>query len=266
MYSDSHIHSSFSADSDADMEQLIQRAISLDMKYISITDHQDFDYPDLNLKFDLNIEEYYQTIQSLQIKYADKINILLGVETGIEPHLHNKITDFVKQVPFDFIIGSSHLVYRKDPYSPEFFQNRSDLECFEEYFHSILVNLKVHSEFDIYGHLDYIVRYSPNKNVNYSYSVYSDIIDEILKTLIRMNKGIEINTAGFKYGLQTTNPCPEIIKRYKELGGELITIGSDAHTPEYIGHEFDKAAGILSSCGFSYYNVFRNRQPIFLKL
>ena len=92
------------------------------------------------------------------------------------------------------------------------------------------------------------------------------MIDEILRLLIEKGKGIEINTGGFKYGLGHPNPCEEILARYRELGGEIITIGADAHTPDKIGYAFDKAADVLRECGFSYYAVFKNRRPVFHKL
>ena len=93
-----------------------------------------------------------------------------------------------------------------------------------------------------------------------------EILDEILRTLIRKNVGIELNTGGYHYGLGEPNPCVNIIRRYRELGGEIITIGADAHTPDKIGYAFDKAADVLRECGFSYYAVFKNRRPVFHKL
>ena len=95
---------------------------------------------------------------------------------------------------------------------------------------------------------------------------YYDYIDTALRMLIEKGKGIEINTASLKYGLKYPNPCPDILKRYRELGGEIITIGADAHTPDKIGYAFDKAADVLRECGFSYYAVFKNRRPVFHKL
>ena len=111
-----------------------------------------------------------------------------------------------------------------------------------------------------------MVRYGPEKNKNYSYDKYKDVIDEILRQLIAHGKGIELNMAGFKYGLGHPNPTEEILHRYRELGGEIITIGADAHTPDKIGYAFDKAADVLRECGFSYYAVFKNRRPVFHKL
>ena len=102
--------------------------------------------------------------------------------------------------------------------------------------------------------------------VIHTYHKYSDVIDEILKTLIQKGKGIEINTGGFKYGLGHPNPTEEILFRYHELGGEIITVGSDAHTPEHVGYAFDRVPEILTRAGFRYVTVFQNRQPVFIPL
>ena len=92
------------------------------------------------------------------------------------------------------------------------------------------------------------------------------MIDEILRLLIEKGKGIEINTGGFKYGLGHPNPCEEILARYRELGGEIITVGADAHAPEHVGFAFEKVPQILKDAGFTYYTVFRKRKPEFIKI
>lgn len=266
MFSDSHIHTWFSGDSDTDPEKMIKRAIELNMQNITITDHIDFDFPIDNLDFTLDVDDYFTSLSLLKSKYSNEIEVLIGIESGLEPDFADRIRNFVLCKPFDFVIGSSHIVNRMDPYSPDFFKVHSERQGFEAYFNSILSNLKVNNEFDVYGHIDYIVRYSPNKNANYSYFDYSDLLDEILKTLIDLGKGIEINTAGFKYGLNAPNPEINIIKKYKELGGEIITIGSDAHVPKYVGFYFNEIKDILNKCDFKHYNIFRNRKPVSISL
>ena len=135
-----------------------------------------------------------------------------------------------------------------------------------EYYEATLANIRKLDCFDVYGHIDYIVRYAPNKRENYSILDYKDIIDEILKLLIENGKGIECNTAGFKYGLGVPNPENYVLKRYHELGGEILTIGSDGHKPEHTAYAFDKVPALLESCGIRYYTVFHNRKPIMLPL
>ena len=119
---------------------------------------------------------------------------------------------------------------------------------------------------DVYGHIDYVVRYGPNKDKYYSYEDYSDVIDTALSMCIEHGVGIELNTGGLAYGLKHPNPREDVIKRYRELGGEIITVGADAHKPERIAYEFSKAGEILKQCGFKYYTVFKDRKPEFIKL
>lgn len=264
---DFHMHTEFSGDSLTPVSEMIEQAIRKDLSAICITDHLDFDYPYDNPKdFELDGDMYFDTVFRLARQYSDRIQIMIGVETGLEPDKAELLDQFISRHPYDFIIGSSHLVHRRDPYYPEFFEHRSDSEAFTEYFESILENLKTCHNFDVYGHIDYVVRYSPNKSNNYSYARYAPIIDEILKKLIRSGKGIEINSGGFRSGLDFPNPHPDILKHYRQLGGEIITIGSDAHTPEYIAGNFAQTVSVLEACGFRYYTIFKKRKPVFLKI
>ena len=192
--------------------------------------------------------------------------IRFGIELGLQMHLADYFHSLMQEFPFDFAIGSSHLVHGFDPYYPEFFQGRKESRCYMEYFESILENLSCCKDFDVYGHIDYIVRYGSNKNREYSYGRYKDILDEILKKLISMGKGIELNTGGYHYGLGEPNPCVGITRRYRELGGEIITIGADAHTPDKAAYAFDRAEAVLDRCGFRYYTVFKEHKPEFLPL
>lgn len=267
LYSDYHIHTSFSGDSDTPMKDMIERGLELGLTTMCFTEHMDLDYDPLcDEDFTLDTDSYLQTYRTYQEQYKDKLQLRFGVELGLQPHLAQTHQDFIKKYPFDFVIGSSHLVHGMDPYYPKFFDGRKEEDCIEEYFQSILENLNTFSDFDVYGHIDYIIRYCPSGRKEFCLKEYSQVIDEILKKLIAMGKGIELNTGGFKYGLSHPNPHEDVLKRYRQLGGEIITMGSDAHVCEYLGYEFQKAAEILRECGFKYYTVFRNRTPEFLLL
>lgn len=263
---DTHMHCAFSGDSDTAPELMIESAIKKGLDGICFTDHFDYDYPEEPESFLLDFPAYYKKIMTLKEKYASSISILWGVELGLQPHLSAMLTELLDTYPFDFVIGSSHVVHGQDPYFFAFFEGKTEKEAYTEYFVSILENIDAFSGFDVYGHIDYVVRYGPNRNADYSYAKYADVLDEILKKLISLGKGIEINTGGLKYGLGHPNPCEEIIKRYHELGGEIITLGADAHKPEHVAYDFEKVPGILRECGFSYYTIFKNRKPEFIPL
>lgn len=250
------------------MEDMIKQAIQTRLTGICFTEHLDPDYPKTpdNLEFSLDIPSYHSQLMKLKDAYKEQIEIHFGIELGLQLHLGKYFHDLLEKYPFDFVIGSSHLVHGADPYYPEFFQGRSEQRAYMEYFESILENLSAFDEMDAYGHLDYIVRYGPNQNKFYSYGRYQDILDEILRKLIKKNIGLEVNTGGYHYRLGEPNPCTAIIRRYKALGGEIITIGADAHTPDKVGYAFDRAAQVLKECGFRYYTVFKERKPEFLPL
>lgn len=266
---DFHVHSNFSGDSDAPMEAMIQKAVSLGLSHLCITEHYDPDYiytEGDDGMFELNTDSYLYELLRLRARYRDQIEVGFGVELGLQPHLKRELAIYSKSKEFDFIIGSSHLCHRKDPYYPAFFEGRAEDEAHHEYFESILECIRATPCFDVYGHLDYVVRYGPTKNAGYTYAKHADVFDRILSLLIENGKGLELNTGGFRHGLGQPNPCIDILKRYRALGGEIITVGSDAHTPDKIALEFDKAADILKECGFRYYCVFQGRMPEYIRL
>lgn len=263
---DFHNHTDFSADCDASSESMLEKAIELGLSTLCITDHMDLDFPYPELDFTFSIPEYFKKHDELREQYADKITLLTGIELGLQPGIAKDLADILKNWNFDFVIGSSHLVDRIDPYFPEYWTDKTESQGIRRYFETILENVAEFDDIDVYGHIDYIVRYGPTKAENYSYPKYKEILDEILKTLIAKNIGLELNTAGLKYRLGFAHPHMDILKRYKELGGEIITIGSDGHKPEHLAYDFHKVPEILKECGFKYYTIFKKRKPEFIKL
>ncbi len=286
--SDYHVHSDFSSDGKATMEQMIGQAIRLGLKRLCFTDHMDYDYSQSgDNSFQLDTDAYVDALTGLKDKYSSIIDILMGIELGLQPHLGKKLSELTDRIPFDFIIGSSHVVNHVDPYYPEYWEGITEEEGIRRYFESIIQNCKAFHGFHVYGHIDYVIRYVPRildwrrKIVKgqgaikvpaeltsqiYPYDKYSDIIDEALKTILYYGKGIELNTSGLFKGFDFTHPRLEILQRYRELGGELITIGSDSHKPETLCYSFDYAETLLYSLGYRYYTVFEQGKPIMLPL
>ncbi|MBQ3105029.1 MAG: histidinol-phosphatase HisJ family protein [Lachnospiraceae bacterium] len=270
IYSDYHLHSAHSCDSRASMESMILHGIRLDLKSLCFTEHHDIGlipFPQSpELTFQLDTPPYYEECLRLREKYAGEIEVHFGVELGILSHKGREITEYASAWPFEFIIASSHLCEGIDVYYPNYYRGKTKEEAYGIYFQSILDNLSVFHDFDVYGHLDYIIRYAPYEEKTYSYHTYGDYLDSILHHLIHAGKGIEINTGGIKKGLAQPHPCTEVIRRYRELGGEIITVGSDAHRPEDMADHFRLAEDILKECGFSYYTIFKERKPKFIRL
>jgi len=271
--SDIHIHTSFSTDCDEKMENQIEKAISLGLETLCFTEHMDKDYPiypdrdpSLPREFWLDTDAYREKYLEMKDKYADKIRLLFGVEVGLQPHLAEWLYNYVNQYPFDYVIGSEHNPKNVDPYYPAYFEGRSEEAAYTEYFEETLTNIRLFSDFDTLGHMDYVVRYGPNKNKNYSYRKYSDYIDPILKFIIDKGIALEVNTKGYEAGLGEPNPCKDIILRYKELGGEIITVGSDAHKTKFLCNDFARVEALLVECSFKYHAIFINRTPEFYPL
>lgn len=273
---DVHMHTRFSTDSEACPRDMADEAVRRGLKTICFTDHFDKDDLEWGEEGIFDVDAYFAEMQELQKEYAGKLNIRIGIELGLRTYLKEYYGELTKKHPFDFIIGSVHNVpYKKDaggnlvytdPAAEKLFTDRTDKEAYCLMMETTLENVKTFDCFQTLGHLDYVVRYGKTREKEYSYADFSDIIDEILKLLIEKGKGLEVNAAGLKYGLPFAHPHPDVLKRYRELGGEIITIGADAHKPEHIAYDFSRVEEILKACGFKYYTEFSKQKPVFKQL
>ena len=304
MICDCHLHTCFSGDSETPVRDQLDRAISLGMQAICITDHHDWDAPnekgEMDDRFLLDFPNYLPALREIREEYRGRLDMGIGVELGLQLHARQDTENVMKLYgdAFDFIIGSIHFVDHYDVYYPQWFAmdamdvsearsderfaratrripTREEAEAvtreqeaarYRHFFEVTLKRLESYDCFDSLGHLDFVVRYGPNKNRFYDFKTYGDIISAILELLIRKDKALEVNTGGFKYGLGHPNPCVDVLKRYRELGGRLLTVGSDAHVPGFVGYEFDRTAELLRELGFREYALYRRRVPEMLPL
>lgn len=256
---DFHMHSAFSADSNTPAELMAARAVDLGLSGICFTDHQDTDAPIKDPLFEVNFEQYFSSLMQLRELYRGKLDIGIGMEYGIQPHLADDLKYLTTKYSYDFIIASVHFLYGSDPYYSDFFDGRDEAQVYHDYFCYQLDCLKALSNFDTLGHLDYVTRYGPDRKHVYSYKKFADSIDPLLKHIITSGKCLEVNTGGYRH-VGETNPCIDILRRYRELGGERITIGSDAHNPGHMALEFNRTEELLKSLGFTYYVIFQERK------
>ena len=269
---DYHMHTHNSGDSQAPMEEMILSSIKQGLSEICFTEHLDLNYPllpDLPPDpFMLDVDAYYKEYSYYSDKYKDQITIKFGVEVGMQDDCVKENLEFVKEHDFDFVIASQHLLEKRDPFYSDFWEADTVDNIFKKYFDATLENIKSFTDFDVLGHLDYISRYVPEGDYTYSYKRYSEQIDAILEHLIRNDKGLDLNSKVLAYTDLNLlpNPCPEIIKRYKEMGGKIITFGSDAHTPDRVATHFDVMTDIVKDCGFNEYFTFKKRIPTAHKL
>lgn len=267
MLMDYHIHSNYSADGEMTLEEACLRAIELGIDEIAFTDHIDIDWPDPSIDFDINsIEQYLLDIESLSKRFCSQLKIKKGIEIGLQPHVLTENSDIIQSNPFDFVIGSVHIIDRLDPYAGNYYEGKTKEESYQHYYQEILNLIEKYNNFDVLGHLDYIRRYSPHPYSSEDHTLSYDLIEQILRTLIDKGKGIEVNTSGYRHISKCPLPSFSIVKRYRELGGEIITVGSDAHKTKYLGYEIKTAIEEIKKCGFKYLTIFESRKPKFIKI
>lgn len=260
---DFHIHSDFSADCNTPMEKTIEYAIKEGLHEICFTEHIDEDYPDPTIDFSLDLASYHQKIQAMQREYGDRIKIRKGLEIGVQPHLVKNCSQTVHSAPFDFVICSMHTTDKHSLHTSDFFEKQPVEEAYRKYYEELLYCVSHFKDFQVIGHIDLVKRYTKNKPVqNHFYDILMNIFEEIMYA----GKGIEINTSGFRYGLPSAMPSEDILKLYRECGGEIITIGSDSHRAQTVGYGVSDGLELLRQLGFRYVTTFQDKQPTFHRI
>lgn len=256
MLYDTHIHTQFSHDSKMSLRDAIAKARELELGII-VTEHIDLNYPDPEA-FRLNTHDYFESYASYR---SD--TVLLGVEIGLS---QNELADnrrIIDSNPFDYVIGSIHLVNDVDTYAEVYYKGKSKQQAYEEYFNAMLECIQVYDFIDSLGHIDYICRYARYADQELYYSDFEEQVNSILTVLADQGKCLELNTR--RIGNKKSAACLlPIYKRFKELGGKYVTIGSDAHHPADIGKNFALALDITKSVGLKPV-WFRERQMQYMK-
>lgn len=287
MYADYHLHCEYSDDSNEPMENQIQQAIALGLDEMCFTDHvdygikRDWDDPegiiirhaiehgkevDLVLA-NVNYPKYFEALNMYQKKYASSISIKKGLEFGIQSITVDAYEKLYAsyQDDLDFVLFSMHQVNNLEFWTQDFQKGKTQKEYNDEYYKEIYQTMQMFHHYSCLAHLDLLARY--DENGIYPFENEKDIIAEILKYAIRDGKGIEINTSSWKYGLKDTQPSRAILKLYKDLGGKIITVGSDAHETKYLASHIKDAYTILKNeIGISEICTFDHMQSIFHKI
>jgi histidinol-phosphatase (PHP family) len=248
------------------MLTMAQAGKNAGLKGICFTDHIDLDYPSTQMTFNFSYIDYLNELNSIKAMFGEDFEIYSGIELGMQPHVNAENEALLIGKNFDFIIGSIHCVNKKDLYDGSFLDGITQNEGILNYFNDMLQCIDNFKDFDVLGHLDGIRRYLYKDENGFSYEIYKGLIHNILSMLINSNKGIELNTSGLRFGLSSFHPLPDILKLYRFLGGEIITLGSDSHNPNTLGYEFKSALTLLSNMGFTYYTIFKDRKPVFIKI
>ena len=242
MYFDSHVHTEFSADSEMKAADALREAAKQGLGLV-FTEHLDYDYPSAGTEeFIFDPEAYWTKYEPLR---ADG-TLSLGVEMGMMASAREKNAAFVRRVPFDFVLASIHFLDVKDLYYPETFEGREKCEMYHEYFTVMRDEIYAHPFINALAHIDYIARNAPFDNPEISYGDFSDDIDAVLRALVETDTAIEINTRRLSAPRGIKELAP-VCRRYRQLGGRYVTIGSDAHVPQGIGRCYDRARELAAT-------------------
>ncbi len=243
MLFDSHLHTVFSADSDMEAKDALARAEALGIGLV-FTEHIDFSYQG-KLSFIFSPEEYWEAYEPLR---GERLS--LGVELGMVPGELDMAKEFLARAPFDQVIGSIHLIDGGDIYEPSTYEGKTQGDVYRRYFTLMRDMVRQNSFIDTLAHIDYIARYAPYENPEITYADWQEEIDGVLRAAIETETALEINTRRFDDRLAMKELAP-IYRRYAELGGRDVTIGSDAHRPEAVGAYLTLAMQMAEAYGLS---------------
>ena len=259
---DYHMHSTVSFDARSSGLEMALAAKAAGLKEICFTDHLDYDplgkVP--NIAFDTAV--YNAEYDGLEVP---GLKIRRGMEFGMTVDNRTQFKEDLKRRPFDFVLGSVHFVDDLDVYFEEYWRDKTVWQAERRYLEATLDCVRLHDDFDVLAHLTYIGKTSSHHAPRcVPFEEHRELIDEILKTVAEKGKGLEMNTSGVDR-CGGFLPTADYFRRFKEFGGEIVTIGSDAHTASRVGQYSFEACAILKGI-FGHVCTFEDRKPVFHKL
>lgn len=267
---DYHVHSNVSFDAFDSPARIAMTARDKGISELCFTEHQEIDYPYADqIKPELDDTLYTREINKARA-CAPELTIKRGVEISLLPGSLEKIKEYIGGQEFDFVIASQHTIKEKDPYFGDSFQGKTLRQAQREYLEELLYDLERFDDFDVAGHIGYIDKYLPSmegldSKTPFEYHDFTDLLDGILKSVISRGKGIEVNTSNY-YSHGWPTPIKSVLARYVELGGEIVTLGSDAHFADVLCHRFADAVEYMRECGVKHVCRFAARKPEFVAL
>ena len=259
---DFHMHSRVSFDAHDTGEAMAKAALAAGLKEICFTDHVDYDPLEKMGVMAFDTESYNAEYDHLDVP---GLLIRRGMEFGMTADNRDQFRKDLQRRPFDFVLGSIHFVDDLDVYFQEFWADKTIFQAERRYLEATLECVQLHDDFDVLAHLTYIAKtHSHPAPRPVSFAEHRELVDEILRVVAAKGKGLELNTSGMDR-CGGFLPTADYFRRFKELGGQIVTIGSDAHAPNRVGQYSSEACGIFKDI-FGYVCTFEKRQPVFHKL
>ncbi|MBE6948118.1 MAG: histidinol-phosphatase HisJ family protein [Ruminococcaceae bacterium] len=259
---DYHLHTSVSYDGRGTAEEMVRAATAAGLKEICFTDHRDYQHCVPRSQTTFTMEAYRNAYEGLD---SAGLTVRHGAEVGLTPWNVEEISKDLQAYPYDFVLGSIHFINDEDPYLPPYWVGRDPLVAERQYFEEMLKCVQLHDNFDVLGHLTYISKCKAHPCPRIiPVDTYREEVTQIMKILIEKGKGIEVNTSGLDR-CGDFLPGVDYLKLFRDLGGEIVTVGSDAHAPDRVGQHIDTALDMLRDI-FGHVCTFQNRKPVFHKL
>lgn len=259
---DYHLHTRHSMDCQMPLDTLCEAALAANLQEICITDHTEFGHPDPTSDIPPDADAWNADIDRARDRYPSLV-IRRGIEIGDNPLCRDRIVAWHNALGLDFHLLSLHLIDNADPYFPDFFDHREQGPFYRRYVESKLESVAAWNpkDYDAMAHLGYCAKFAPYplacRPLRYEHA--SDAFDAIFDILAQEGKALEINVSGRKT-MDECIPDKQLLTRFRERGGELVTVGSDAHLPEYVGKWLDDARALGRACGFRHLATYAGRE------
>jgi histidinol-phosphatase (PHP family) len=256
---DYHMHSNFSCDCQVTMAAMCQAAVDKGIPEIGFTEHFDH-YASDECKDFFELEPWAAELERCRTEFAGRLTVRAGIELG-EPHLFADETGaMLARYPFDYALGSLHWVGRHSVFDRDYFEQYPASETFPAFF-AELERMTAAGGFDVLSHFDVPVRTAFVVYGRYDPRDYEDAIRPVLQNVVERGLALDLNTAALRRRAKLLTPGLDILRWYVELGGERVTLGSDAHEPRQVGSHLPEAIEIARAAGLKYLTFFERRQP-----
>ncbi len=246
---DCHMHSTHSCDATASFDELCESALKYGLRGICVTDHADFDPIDPGHKFH-DYDAYMADVDRCRKKYGSRLIIKTGVEVTYQTEFVDDIRRFLSTHKFDYVLGSVHLIDHVFVLDPKYPEGKTKKEAYEPYWQETLAMVES-GLFEHIGHFDYIKSMRREDYGEFKPEAWMPQITRILEKIVASDAILEVNTSALRKNHLEPYPGWEILKRYKDLGGTHVVLGSDAHSPYRVALGFKEVAAQLKRLGLT---------------
>ena len=265
---DLHAHTDNSFDGHHSAVFLCETAAARGLRAVAFTDHVEMDYY-REQDFDRTARQSYFEIVKARSAFRGKLIVCAGVELGQPTYSLPESEALIQQYSYDVVVGSIHNLRGKKDFwflPREEYENGGADRLLREYFDEMLL-LAQWGKFDILAHLTYPLRYIVGEHgIPVDLAGYAGQVDAVLEAAIKNKLALEINASGLRQKLAQTMPGEDVVRRFRELGGERITVCSDAHYAEDIGAGLERAMDLALRCGFTRMTLYQGREPMSIEI